>query len=219
MSSSRQAEAFSHRGTPRVFCIGRNYAKHIEELNNTLPGEECVIFMKPASSLVAPEEAIRLPVSVGEIHHEAELVIEIGLGGRDIRPEAAREHIRGIGLGLDLTLRGIQTELKNSGEPWERAKAFDASAPLGPMVSLSENMDLSDLHFELAVDGEVRQSGHTAHMLVGVTDLIAVVSRTWTLLPGDLIFTGTPEGVGPVKPGQHLQLSGPKLAGAEWTTA
>lgn len=219
MTASRQADAFAHRGTPRIFCIGRNYAKHIEELNNTLPGAECVIFMKPASSLVAPNEAIRLPVGVGEIHHEAELVVEIGLGGRDIRPEAAREHIRAIGLGLDLTLRDVQTELKNSGEPWERAKAFDASAPLGPMVSLTETMDLSDLHFELAVDGELRQSGHTAHMLVGVADLIAVVSRTWALLPGDLIYTGTPEGVGPVHPGQHLKLSGPGLASAEWTLA
>ncbi|HET7315222.1 fumarylacetoacetate hydrolase family protein [Salinisphaera sp.] len=219
MTASRSAEVFGHRSAPRIFCIGRNYAKHIEELNNTLPGEQCVIFMKPASSLVAPNEAIRLPVGVGAIHHEAELVVEIGLGGRNIRPEAAREHIRGVGLGLDLTLRGVQTELKNGGEPWERAKAFDASAPLGPLVSLTENMDLSDLHFELAVDGETRQIGHTAHMLVGVTDLIAVVSRTWTLLPGDLIFTGTPEGVGPIEPGQHLQLSGPNLAGAGWTTA
>ncbi|AWN14542.1 fumarylacetoacetate hydrolase family protein [Salinisphaera sp. LB1] len=219
MSSSHQAEAFSHRGTPRIFCIGRNYAKHIEELNNTLPGAECVIFMKPASALVAPDEAVRLPVGLGEIHHEAELVVEIGLGGRDIRPEAAREHIRGVGLGLDLTLRAVQTELKHSGEPWERAKAFDASAPLGPMVPLGENMDLGDLHFELAVDGEVRQSGHTAHMLVGVADLIAVVSRTWALMPGDLIFTGTPEGVGAIEPGQHLKLSGPGLAGAAWTLA
>lgn len=219
MSSPRQAEAFSHRSTPRLFCIGRNYAKHIEELNNTLPGAECVIFMKPASSLVAPNEAIRLPVDVGEIHHEAELVVEIGPGGRDIRPEAAREHIRGVGLGLDLTLRGVQTELKNNGEPWERAKAFDASAPLAPLAPLTQAMDLTDLRFELAIDGEVRQSGHTAHMLVGVAELISVVSQSWQLLPGDLIFTGTPEGVGPATPGQHLRLSGPGLAGAEWTIA
>lgn len=219
MTTSRQAEAFSHRGVPRIFCIGRNYAKHIEELNNTLPGAECVIFMKPASALVAPKEAIRLPSGLGEIHHEVELVVEIGLGGRSIRPEAAREYIRGVGLGLDLTLRDVQTELKNTGEPWERAKAFDSSAPLGPLTQLTPEMDLADLQFELTVDGETRQSGHTSHMLVGVAELISTVSRTWYLQPGDLIFTGTPEGVGPVAAGQHLQVSGQGLPAAEWITA
>ncbi|MDA3921873.1 MAG: fumarylacetoacetate hydrolase family protein [Salinisphaera sp.] len=219
MSQSRPADAFRHRSTPRIFCIGRNYAKHIEELNSSLPGAECVIFMKPASSLVAPEEAITLPTNLGEIHHEAELVIEMGHGGRDIRAEVTREHISAVGLGLDLTLRGVQTELKNSGEPWERAKAFDHSAPLAPLVALTPDIDLSDLHFQLTVDGQVRQAGHTSHMLVDVESLIAVVSQTWHLLPGDLIFTGTPEGVGPIEPGQHLALSGAGLAAAEWTIA
>lgn len=218
-ASHHQATAFAHRSAPRIFCIGRNYAKHIEELNSTLPGAECVIFMKPTSSLVDPDQVIRLPTELGEVHHEAELVVEIGVSGRNIRAGAAREHISGIGLGLDMTLRDVQTELKNSGEPWERAKAFDDSAPLGPLVALNDTMDLNDLQFTLAVDGEVRQSGHTANMLVGVNDLIAVVSQHWYLLPGDLIFTGTPEGVGPVSPGQHLQLSGSGLAGAQWTLA
>lgn len=219
MSQPRPADAFTQRSAPRIFCIGRNYARHIEELNNTLPGAECVIFMKPASALVAPEEVITLPVGVGEIHHEAELVVEIGHGGRGIQPDVAREHIRAVGLGLDLTLRGVQTELKNSGEPWERAKAFDYSAPLAPLVALTDAVDLADLHFQLTIDGEVRQAGHTAHMLVGVEQLIAVLSNTWRLLPGDLIYTGTPEGVGPLMPGQHLALSGPGLASAEWTIA
>lgn len=219
MSQPRPADAFAHRSTPRIFCIGRNYAKHIAELNNTLPGAECVIFMKPISSLVSPDEAIILPANLSEIHHEAELVVEIGHGGRDIRPAAAREHIRALALGLDLTLRSVQTELKNSGEPWERAKAFDHSAPLAPLVALMPEIDLSDLHFRLTVDGEVRQAGHTAHMLVGVEALVAVVSQTWHLLPGDLIYTGTPAGVGPIEAGQHLALSGPGLASAEWTVA
>lgn len=219
MSRPRPAEAFSVRSTPRIFCIGRNYAKHIAELDSTLPGQECVIFMKPASALVAPEEAIILPADVGEIHHEAELVVEIGPGGRDIAAEAARGHIAAVGLGLDLTLRDVQTGLKNTGEPWEKAKAFDHSAPLGPMTALDDDIDLADLHFELSVDGEVRQHGHTAHMLVGVAELIAVLSRHWHLLPGDLVFTGTPEGVGPVQAGMQLALSSPRLAGAEWTIA
>lgn len=218
MSDPRPAEAFTARTTPRIFCIGRNYAKHIEELNNTLSGAECVVFMKPASALVAPGETVHLPADRGEIHHEAELVVEIGTGGSRISAEEARAHIAGIGLGLDMTLRSVQTELKNTGEPWERAKAFDYSAPLAPLVSLSADMDLADLHFELAVDGEIRQRGHTAHMLVGVADLIAILSRNWQLLPGDLIFTGTPEGVGPVEPGMRLSLSGPRLPGAEWLT-
>ncbi|ERJ19770.1 Fumarylacetoacetate hydrolase family protein [Salinisphaera shabanensis E1L3A] len=216
---NRPADAFAARHTPRIFCIGRNYAKHIEELGNTLSGRESVVFMKPVSCLVAPGEAITLPDDVGAIHYETELVVEIGTGGRDIAPEAAREHISGIGLGLDLTLRDVQTDLKNTGEPWEKAKAFDHSAPLGPLVSLSDDIDLADLHFELAIDGQTRQHGHTAHMLAGVADLIAMLSAHWQLLPGDLIFTGTPEGVGPLQPGMRLSLSADRLAGAEWTVA
>lgn len=219
MSQPRPADAFSARNTPRIFCIGRNYAKHIAELGNTPSGRESVVFMKPASSLVAPGEAITLPDDVGAVHYEAELVVEIGNGGRDIVTARAREHIAGLGLGLDLTLRDVQTELKNTGEPWEKAKAFDHSAPLGPMTALSNSIDLADLHFELAIDGEIRQHGRTADMLVGVADLIAMLSAHWQLLPGDLIYTGTPEGVGPLHPGMHLALSSPQLEAAEWTIA
>lgn len=219
MSQPRPADAFSARSAPRIFCIGRNYAKHVAELNNTLPGQECIVFMKPASALVAPGEAITLPVDAGEIHHEAELVVELATGGRDIDAGAARGHIGALGLGLDLTLRDVQTGLKHTGEPWEKAKAFDNSAPLGPMMPIDDSIDLDDLHFELAIDGDTRQRGHTAHMMVGVDDLIATLSRHWQLLPGDLVFTGTPEGVGPLQPGMHLALSSDRLPGAEWTVA
>lgn len=219
MSQPRPADAFAARNTPRIFCIGRNYAKHIAELGNTLSGQESIVFMKPTSALVAPGEAITLPDDVGAIHYETELVVEIGSGGRDIAAERAREHIAGLGLGLDLTLRDVQTDLKNTGDPWEKAKAFDHSAPLGPMTALSNAIDLADLHFDLAIDGETRQHGHTAHMLVGIADLIAMLSAHWQLLPGDLIYTGTPEGVGPLYPGMHLTLSSPALEGADWTIA
>lgn len=219
MSSEQRASAFAHRQRPRIFCIGRNYARHIDELHNALPGTECVIFMKPASALVAPGERIVLPADRGEIHHELEVVAEIGVGGRDIAAEAAAGHIGAIGLGLDLTLRTVQTRLKDGGEPWERAKAFDASAPLGPLIAPGDDMDLSDLHFQLTVDGTVKQAGHTADMLVGIADLIAEVSRNWCLLPGDLIFTGTPEGVGPLQSGQHLAVSGLGLPAARWIVA
>ena len=219
MISPRSAEAFAARSAPRIFCIGRNYAKHIAELGNALPGKECVVFMKPASSLVAPNEAIPLPTGIGEIHHEAELVVEIGHGGRDIDAAHARQHIGALGLGLDLTLRDVQTDLKNTGEPWEKAKAFDFSAPLGPLVALTDDMDLAHMTFEFSVDGVVRQRGDTQHMLTGVADIIQTLSNHWHLLPGDLIYTGTPEGVGPIEPGMRLALSAPQLPSAEWITA
>lgn len=218
-NAARPADAFAARITPRIFCIGRNYAKHIAELNHGAQAKECVVFMKPASALVAPNEAITLPVSVGDIHYEAELVAEIATGGRNIDESVAREHIGALGLGLDLTLRDLQTDLKSTGEPWEKAKAFDHSAPLGPMLPLDDSIELADLHFELAVDGATRQHGHTAHMLVGVAGLVAMLSRHWQLLPGDLVFTGTPEGVGPVRPGMQLALSSAQLPGAQWTVA
>ena len=216
---SQSARAFDHRSTPRVFCIGRNYAKHIEELGNRLAGARSVVFMKPASCLVAPEEPLVLPREVGEIHHEAELVVEIGRGGRDIAAPEARAQIAGLGLGLDLTARDLQANLKSSGEPWERAKAFEASAPLGPITPLSPAIDLTDLSFSLQVDGATRQAGHTGDMLVAITELVAMLSRTWALIPGDLIFTGTPEGVGALVPGQTLLLSSPVLGEARWQTA
>jgi 2-keto-4-pentenoate hydratase/2-oxohepta-3-ene-1,7-dioic acid hydratase in catechol pathway len=219
MTGPYPAQAFIARNTPRIFCIGRNYGKHIEELNNTRSGAGGIVFIKPASSLVAPGETIALPAGRGEIHFEAELVVEIGQGGASIPAKAAREHIAGMGLGLDLTLRDLQSELKNTGAPWERAKAFDYSAPLAPLVPLSDDLDLADLHFELHVDGKLRQRGHTADMLVTVVDLIAMLSKSWRLAPGDLIFTGTPEGVGAVEPGMRLALSSPQLPSAEWLTA
>lgn len=218
MTQPYAARALSQRQAPRVFCIGRNYAKHIEELNNQLPGQEGIIFIKPLSALVPSGESIRLPSHAGAVHYEAELVVEIGQGGRHIDAAQAQSHISAIGLGLDLTLRDVQTKLKHSGEPWEKAKAFDDSAPLASMVSPGPGLDLTDLHFELSIDGEIRQRGHSRYMLIGIAEQIQLISRHWQLLPGDLIFTGTPEGVGPLQPGQHLHLSGAGLASGDWYT-
>ena len=147
------------------------------------------------------------------------MVVEIGSGGRDVTAARARDHIAAVGLGLDLTLREVQTELKNTGEPWEKAKAFDHSAPLGPLIELTDAIDLTDLHFQLVIDGAVRQQGHTAQMLVGVADLVAMLSAHWQLLPGDLIYTGTPEGVGTLHPGMHLALSSEQLETTQWRIA
>lgn len=219
MSQPYAAAAFAARSSPRLFCIGRNYARHIAELDHGPDAAECVVFIKPASALVAPGEVIPLPTDQGAIHHEAELVAEIATGGMHIDTGTAREHIGAIGLGLDLTLRDVQTRLKNTGEPWERSKTFDYSAPLGPLQPLTRAMDLTDLSFTLSVDDQDRQHGHSADMLVGIEALVAMLSRHWRLLPGDLIFTGTPEGVGPLEPGMRLSLSSPLLPSAEWITA
>ncbi len=217
--TNQPADAFAARNAPRIFCIGRNYADHIAELDHGQGTQECVVFMKPPSALVAPDEAILIPADRGAVHYEAELVVEIREGGANITPDAARQHISAVGLGLDLTLRDLQNELKATGEPWERCKSFDYSAPLAPLRALDDTIDLNDLHFGLRVNGELRQSGATSNMLVGVAELMAMLSDNWRLLPGDLIYTGTPEGIGAIQPGDVLDLAGGGLPAARWTIA
>ena len=206
--------------SPRVFCIGKNYAAHVAELAHLgySPDGECVVFLKPATSLVAPGQPVRLPADpgLGEVHHEAELVVRLGRGGYAIPEAEAAACVDAIALGLDLTLRDLQTGLKKKGQPWELAKAFDDSAPLGPWTPWDAGT-LQDIRFILTVNGEQRQVGHTENMLFGIARQIAILSRTWELFPGDVIFTGTPEGVGPVKPGDVARLEGSHgLATTEW---
>ncbi len=190
----------------RIFCIGRNYAKHIEELGHQ-DAAKCVVFMKPATSLVPPGSPIALPRELGAIHHEAELVVMIGRGGKNIPREKAPGHIGGLTLGLDLTLRDLQNKLKAEGSPWERCKAFDGSAPIGELQSYDEKLDLTNLEFSCAVNGEVRQRGNTKDMLYPAAQIIEILSQTWALQAGDLIFTGTPEGVGPLAAGDQIELA------------
>jgi len=204
----------AHTQCPRVFCIGRNYAKHIDELGDP-DAERCVVFMKPPSCLVPPGEPITLPRDAGEVHHEAELVVEIGREGRDIDERNAAEHVGAIGLGLDLTLRELQNRLKASGNPWERCKAFEQSAPLGELTPY-DGRDLCDIRFTCHVSGALRQTGHTRDMLFPVPRLIAILSRTWHLRSGDLIYTGTPEGVGPVEPGDTVTIASETLGEYRW---
>ena len=199
----------------RIFCIGRNYAKHIAELGNS-PDGDCVIFMKPASCAVDAGEPVALPTAFGEVHHEAELVVLLTGGGRDIAVEDAMDCVAGITLGLDLTLRDLQTKLKNKGAPWELAKAFDNAAPLGDFKPYLEQ-DLQALSFTCHVNGELRQHGHTKDMLYSVARQIHILSQTWELQPGDVIFTGTPEGVGPVKPGDTIVLHSEQIGRFEWS--
>lgn len=222
----------------RIFCIGKNYAEHVAELahlghkadaapgasagdrwsSTMAPAGECVVFMKPASCIVPVGRPISLPRDRGAIHHEAELVVRIGSGGANIPAESATQHIDGLALGLDLTLRDLQTALKNAGKPWELAKAFDGAAPLGALTPY-RGQDLQALEFFFEVNGQQRQHGRTRDMLFPVAQQVQILSKTWSLLPGDLIYTGTPAGVGPLVPGDSLALHGPGLGRFEWTCA
>lgn len=191
----------------RIFCIGKNYAEHVAELAHLghAADGQCVVFMKPASCIVVPGEPVVLPRDKGSIHHEAELVVRLDAGG-------AVTHLT---LGLDLTLRDLQTELKNKGKPWELAKAFDHAAPLGSWTPYA-GQDLQALEFTCHVNGQLRQRGHTKDMLFPVARIIHILSQTWALRDGDLIYTGTPAGVGPLLPGDRVVLEGAGLGRHEW---
>lgn len=199
---------------PRIFCIGRNYAAHVRELGHAEDGE-CVVFMKPATSLVAADAPLTLPRKRGAVHFEAEMTVRIGTAGRDIDEASAHRHIDAVGLGIDLTLRDLQTTLRERGAPWEACKAFDGSAPLGPWQPRPDG-DLQALRFSCSVNGELRQEGDTGHMLFPVARILRILSETWTLLPGDIIYTGTPAGVGPLVAGDVITLQGDGLGRAEW---
>lgn len=205
----------------RIFCIGKNYAAHVEELAHLghAPDGECVVFMKPPSCVVPVGRPIVLPQNQGAIHHEAELVVRLGRfdnGGRNIPEGRATAHITHLTLGLDLTLRELQTSLKNRGAPWELAKAFDGAAPLGEWTAY-DNRDLQSLEFSLHVNGALRQLGQTGKMLFSIARQIHILSQTWQLAEGDIIYTGTPEGVGPLQSGDQVDLEGAGLGRFEWT--
>lgn len=201
----------------RIFCIGKNYAEHVAELAHLghAPDGDCVVFMKPASCVVEAGQPIALPRGKGSIHHEAELVIRLGGGGADIPPEQATRHITHLTLGLDLTLRDLQTNLKNKGNPWELAKAFDQAAPLGAWTAYRDQ-NLQALEFTCHVNGKLRQQGNTRDMLFPVNRIIHILSQTWTLQDGDVVYTGTPAGVGPLIPGDRVVLDGAGLGRFEW---
>lgn len=200
----------------RIFCIGRNYVAHIEELNNELLSEP-LIFMKPVSSLVSAGEGVPYPAHGRDLHQEAELVLLIGRAGKDIAVEEAASYIAGLSLGIDLTLRDVQSAMKAKGMPWELAKAFDASAPLGEFVPYQESIDLTDIHYTCRINGELKQEGHTAKMIFSLRTLIAAVSAVWQLRPGDLIFSGTPAGVGPVHVGDTIEVASELIGTFTWT--
>jgi 2-keto-4-pentenoate hydratase/2-oxohepta-3-ene-1,7-dioic acid hydratase in catechol pathway len=186
----------------KIICVGRNYLKHIEELKNEIP-DEPVIFIKPDSALLRNNAPFFIPDFTKEVHYEVELVIKIKKLGRHIPLEFAKDYIDTIGLGIDFTARDVQSELKSKGLPWEKAKGFDHSAVISSFIDAPD--DLSSISFRLEKNGEIVQSGHTGQMIHTIPQLISHISQYFTLKIGDYIFTGTPEGVGPVQSGDRLK--------------
>lgn len=189
----------------KIVCVGRNYADHAKELNNPLP-ESPLLFIKPATAAVSFLDPLVIRREQDECHHELEVAILIGAPLKSADIEQARSAVAGIGLALDLTLRGLQSQLKKKGHPWERAKAFDGSCPLSSFVDAND-CDLQSLNFKLIKNGAVQQAGCTADMLFGILDLLQEISQSFTLLPGDVVLTGTPAGVGPLSKGDTLEAS------------
>ena len=188
----------------KIICIGRNYVKHIEELQNERPAEP-VVFMKPDSAVLLKQHPFVIPAFSDDIHHEVELLVKISKVGKYIEPKFAHQYYDEIGLGIDFTARDLQQQLKDKGLPWEKAKAFDGSAVIGEFRSKKLFSSLENINFELKNNGETVQKGNSSLMLWSIDELIAHVSQFFTLKIGDIIFTGTPEGVAKVKPNDVLE--------------
>ena len=187
----------------KIICIGRNYTKHIEELENEKP-KEPVIFMKPDSAVLLKKNPFIIPPFSQDIHYEVEILVKINRIGKFIDQKFAHKYYEEIGLGIDFTARDLQSRLKEKGLPWEKAKAFDGSAVIGKFCNKKE-LDQSALKFQLLKNGTVVQDGNSSHMLWKIDELIAYVSQFFTLKIGDVIFTGTPAGVGRVDANDMLQ--------------
>lgn len=187
---------------PKIFCLGKNYEKHAAEMKSDVPRDP-IVFMKPSSAIVHTGARIKIPAMTKDLHHETEIFFLIGEEGKDIREGDARSFIIGMGIGLDLTLRDVQTELRNGGNPWLISKGFDGSAPVSDVVPV-EGVDFNSLRSMLSVNGALRQQGSYMNTIFKIEKVISFISQFFTLEPGDLIFTGTPEGVGQLKAGDRL---------------
>jgi 2-keto-4-pentenoate hydratase/2-oxohepta-3-ene-1,7-dioic acid hydratase in catechol pathway len=188
----------------KILCIGRNYAEHAKELNNPLP-KEPVFFMKPDTALLKDGAPFYHPDFSSDIHHEIEIVLRVGKAGKHISPEHALKYIDGITVGVDFTARDLQQQCKEKGLPWEKAKAFDGSAPIGTFIPFNEQHAQGEINFSLLVNEESRQQGSSNDMIFNFQSIIAYLSQFVTLKTGDLIYTGTPSGVAAVKIGDQLK--------------
>ena len=193
--------------TGKVVCVGRNYAAHARELNNPVPTEP-VLFIKPSTSVVELAGAVAVPTQFGQCHFETEMSVLIG---RELKAgcgsHRAQQAIAGVGIALDLTLRDLQQQLKDKSLPWEKAKSFDGACPVSDFVAIDTVADLQDQQIQLYQNQQLRQDGNSADMLTPVLSLLVYISQFFTLLPGDMLLTGTPAGVGPLAVGDHLRLS------------
>ena len=189
----------------RIYCVGRNYVEHIREMKEADERDPPFFFQKPTDSVVPDGGVVPYPPLTKELHHEVELVVAIGRGGRNIPAGTARDHVFGYAIGLDMTRRDLQREAKKRGLPWEIGKAFDHSAPCGPIHTVDSAGHLAEAGITLAVNGSIRQKGNIREMIWNVPEILSNLSSQYELRPGDLIFTGTPSGVGPVVPGDRLE--------------
>jgi len=188
----------------RVYCVGRNYAKHAREMGMDPDREPPFFFAKPADAVVANGTPVPYPPRTSNLHHEIELVVAIGTGGSDILLDSALAHVYGYAVGLDLTRRDLQFAARDQGRPWDVSKGFDHSAPVSAIRPASEMRHLEQGAIWLEVNGETRQRANLSEMIWSVAEIVAELSTYYELRPGDLIFTGTPEGVGPLKRGDSL---------------
>ena len=188
----------------KIFCIGRNYADHAKEMNAAVP-DAPVFFLKPPTAILDDGGTIFIPSISKELHHEVEMTVLIGRGGKNIQRGNAFNHISGYGIGLDMTLRDLQSEAKKKGLPWTLSKGFDTSAPLSHFTPADEIPDPHSLDIRLDVNGVTRQHSNTSNFIFKIDELIAYISQFFTFERGDIIFTGTPEGVAPVASGDRLE--------------
>jgi len=200
--------------TSKVICVGRNYAAHAKELNNAIP-KTPLLFIKSTNTLVDLDEQIIIPENQGECHHELEIAILIGEQLTNATEQECLSAIKGIGLALDLTLRELQSKLKSKGQPWEKAKSFDGACPVTGFMSIENFPNLSNISFDLNKNGHCAQKGNSKDMLFDIPSLIQQISKCFTLYPGDIILTGTPQGVASLNSGDRISLELNDLAIAE----
>lgn len=189
-----------------LFCIGRNFAKHISEMKSEKTADP-VVFLKSRNSILSSGSRLNLPADSDNVHHEVELVLLIGKTAENVSEKEALDYITGYGVGLDLTARDLQSQAKNKGLPWTLSKGFRGFAPIGNFVEFQHDHDFSDLTLSVSVNDERRQNGNTSDMIFSVSEVVSYLSRKFTLHPGDLIFTGTPEGVSKISKGDHIYAS------------
>ena len=192
----------------RIYCVGRNYAEHAQEMGESA-GEPPVFFLKPADAALVVEAGqtgeFAYPGLTRELHHEVELVVGLGEGGRNIAADEALRHVFGYAVGLDMTRRDLQGQMKKRGGPWDISKGFDHAAPVGPITPAARAGEIARAEITLRVNGELRQHAALSQMIWSVPEIIARLSTAWELMPGDLIYTGTPAGVAAVRPGDALE--------------